>query len=223
MIVICEAIKLDGLQCTNKGVECHEGAHLCRIHYKKRTKVITTKEVEPWVTQKLPTPYEANGARVIQKIRSLLRKGPKKNDATSGHIYVYYLAREQTLSYWKVGVTNRSVGARLKEWRQERNQRDIVLECSYKLERGCKYVERLIHLYLAYCRMARYPHKTGFHSVWYMDPSVVVNDGQQQEEGDSGRLSPRAKLTEWFSAPLRDILDIIEPLVLRCCRVNEAR
>lgn len=74
------------------------------------------------------------------------------------------------------------------------------------------WVEQLIFMYLAYCRLYRYPHKQGYQSVYMLKPGDVIQDGQQCAKGDE-RLVAKNKQIEWFCAPIEEILAVVEPII----------
>jgi len=57
-------------------------------------------------------------------------------------------------------MTERSVDKRLSEWKSKHG---IILnkKAVYNVAKNHKFLERLIHLYLDYCRIHRYPTTTG--------------------------------------------------------------
>jgi len=204
-MVRCEAIKGDGEQCTRNATS---GKKVCKQHEKAKTTttIITVKTAEPWTLLGLPEPDPRNGKRYIQKIRTFLNssKGEKKG----GYIYIFFLPREKKLSYWKIGYTERTVEERIREWS---TKYPLEVYKTFKIENGVQYYESLIHLYLTYCRIYRYPHENGYQSVYKLNPSAVIQDGQQIK--DDERLVAKNKEIEWFCAPIRDILGVIEPIV----------
>lgn len=192
-----------GTQCSRKQTSTY-----CTQHKKIVDKGNTSTDLEPWIALKLPAPAEGNGKRNIQKIRTKLRNGPRKTD-TAGTIYVYCLEseRKRNLNYWKIGRTSRELDVRLSEWKHEHDD-PIVLEFSIQAERNVAFVERLIHLYLAYARMIRYPQTkgNGFHSVWFLDPDEVIEEGKD-------RIA-KNKHIEWFCLPINEAIDLIKVLVV---------
>jgi hypothetical protein len=208
----CEAIKEDGKQCTRNQPKDNT---LCTQHQKQDKKKATTiNDIEPWTLLKLPVPFEANGKSINQKIRTRLKRGPRKNDG-AGWIYIYCLQHEQNqkLNYYKIGRTNRRVTHRMKEWDDiHKDQGKVKLIDSHHVEHGIDFCERLIHKYLAYCNMHRYPHNKGFHSVWALDPNEVIDDGQQRKEGEERPIA-KNKHVEWFCEDITDIRAVVEPIV----------
>lgn len=202
----CIAIKADGEQCTRdttKGTFCTQ--HAKCAEKKKVTKVNT---IEPWTLLKLPTPDPRNGKRYIQKIRTHLNKRPNLDEA-GGYIYIFYVPSEGGLDYWKIGFTVRTVEERLEEWSKKHR---LKLYVSYHIKKGAHQIESLIHLYLAYCRVYRYPNKRGYHSVYKLSKKVI-KDGQENREDDEERLVAKNKEIEWFCAPIEEILKFVEPIV----------
>ena len=233
----CIAIKGDGEQCTRAATtkvaikeskdtgdsedsletkDSNKSKDLfCSQHSKivQSKKVDTIKSVEPWTLLKYPTPDPRNGKKYIQKIRTHLNnssnfRAPKSNPH-SGFIYVFYLKREKGLHYYKIGYTERPVEERLEEWS---DKHDLELYASYHVTCNVHKFESLIHLYLAYCRMYRYPNdRGGFHSVFKLS-GKIIRDGQENEKEDE-RLVAKNKEIEWFCAPIAEILEIIEGIL----------
>lgn len=215
----CQAIKSsDGLQCTRKLKNNNKGDLFCSQHASKAKNVHKCTDVEPWTLLGLVDPYESNGKRILQKIRTKLKKGPKASDG-SGWIYIYCLQHEeeQKLNYYKVGRTNRRVTHRMKEWDDLHKQHGganhkVILKDQYQVTHGIDFCERLIHLYLSYCNIHRYPTEKGtYHSVWAMEPRKALNDGQgMKEEGE--RLVAKNKHIEWFCKDLHEIQAVVKSI-----------
>lgn len=206
----CQAIKkTDGLNCTRKAVS---GKELCSQHAKLGSTVTKKGDVPIWLTLELPAPSPSNSASVMQKIKTRLKRGPKKTD-TCGWIYIYSLSTENGLNYYKIGRTNRRVTTRMKEWADVHGKStSIVLHDQYQITTcTVDFCERLIHKYLAYCNMYRYKHEKGYHSTWAVN-GKVLQDGQQCEE----RLVAKNKNVEWFCADLQAIVQVVKPLVDYC-------
>ena len=214
--IFCETITSSGKQCTRAKTKMDEnGVAYCTQHYKMRSNPTksTVKETEPWDKLNLIDPFHANGSRVLQKIRSRLKAGPDKKKDGKGHIYIYHLAHERHLNYWKIGRTKQSVDTRMQQWQDEHKKRRVVLFRQYSVQYN-KHVESLIHLYMAYCRMHRYPYKDGFHSVWALDPTEVIEDGQQipKEDRDKHKTVAMHKHIEWFKCKEAELLQVVEQL-----------
>lgn len=197
----CMAIKKDGLQCTRNKAPGQK--HYCTQHSKSTT-TTHIKEIEPWVTLKLPEPDKRNEARYIQAIRTHLKKTHtfKKNTPTGGFIYIFSLPSEKGSNYWKIGFTTRTVEERLEEWA---SKRPLTLYKSYEIRYNAQKTEALIHLYLAYCRVYRYSTEQGFHTVHKLTGKVL-------EDGGEKRPSAKSKEIEWFQAPIDEILRVVEPI-----------
>jgi len=206
----CIAIKDDGEQCTRN--KSKENKTFCAQHAKGAAKKKITKvgTVEPWTLLKLPVPDPRNGKRFIQKIRTHLNKTQQPNEP-GGFIYIFYVPTDSGPDYWKIGYTERPVEERLSEWSKIHK---LKLYVSYSIKKGVHQIESLIHLYLAYCRVYRYPSKRGYHSVYKLSKKVI-KDGQEHEEDDEERLVAKNKEIEWFCAPIDEILHYVEPIVLK--------
>jgi len=206
-MIRCEAIKQDGEQCTRYP---KDGKPLCSQHRNMtNTKVTVVKTPDPWTLLKLPEPDERNGKRYIQKIRTHLKKPKTEKPQKGGYIYIYFLPREKKLQYWKIGYTERTVEERMREWSAKYT---LEVYTTFKVENDVQYIEALIHLYLTYCRIYRYPNKHGYQSVYKLKPSCVIKDGQENREDDE-RLVAKNKEIEWFCAPIREILNVVEPII----------
>lgn len=202
----CEAFKADGEQCTRQyKVKTAEGKHFCTQHAKCKA-VKSVAEPEPWETLRLPEPDPRNGKRYIQKVRKMLSEAPGKK--REGHIYIYFLPREKTLRYWKIGLTERTVEERMQEWSAKYT---LEVYTTFRVATDVYYVESLIHLYLTYCRIYRYPSKRGFQSVYKLKPSVVIQDGQQAEQGE--RVVAKNKQIEWFCEDIEEILKVVKAII----------
>lgn len=203
----CLAIKQsDGQQCTRtKGA----GQKLyCTQHSKSKTKITSVKAVEPWTLLRLPVPDERNGLRFIQRIRTHLNKTHpySKENPHKGYIYIFFLPEEKKNkgpSFWKIGYTERSVKERMDEWSEKHN---LEVHSEYEIPYNVQKTEALIHLYLAYCRVYRYPTDQGFHSVYKLSGEVI-------EKGGLDRAPATRKEIEWFYAPIEEILKYVEPIV----------
>lgn len=147
-----------------------------------------------------------NNPKVIKKIHTKHRQGLPK-EKTPGYIYIFYLEHEKGNNFWKIGMTERTAKERLKEWTEKYNNKvKVVQEKLYKSD-YCKFMERVIHLYLDYCRMHRYPLETEdsikFHSIYSATGKVIeALDGEE-------RLVAKDKNTEFFHAPLKEIVKVI--------------
>ena len=218
--ILCEIYTASGKQCSRARTKVEKGVSYCTQHYKKRadTSKISIKEPEPWTTLGILAPYEANGVRILQKIRSKLKAGPDKTDR-KGFIYIYHLAQERHLDYWKIGRTEKSVDERMDQWQAEHNGHRVVLSRKYEVKYN-KFAEALIHLYLAYCRMHRYPFEKGFHSVWALDPDEVIEDGQEIPKADRGKhkIVAMHKHIEWFKCKRDEMLDVTDTICEKLCR-----
>lgn len=223
--IYCEAITEEGRQCSRVHKAQHNGYFYCNQHllmWKRKSKSMSRiHDVEPWVQYQLPVPYESNPGRIMQKIRTRLKNGPKASEMRQpGHIYVYYLEGEEPNNYWKIGMTGRNVDKRLGEWEEELKGSLIILKASYALPRYTKFIEKLIHLYLSYCNIHRYPYvdaksgQTRMHSLYSLPPNEILEDGQNMKD-KSQRLNAMKKHVEWF----KEDWDEVEKVVSVLCKV----
>ncbi len=262
----CTAFTAQGKQCSKNA---KPGQPYCGVHVAvaaKQTKLADVKDVEPWTLKGLPVPDERNPKRLVQKIRTLLHKGPKKDDG-AGYIYVYYLKSDQknttkdspsnnsknnptsdlvknSINYWKIGRTKRSVDKRMEEWSEVHGE-PVQLECFYQLSANHEFVERLIHLYLSYCRMGRIPYEDGGNicncflkcprgcslectlifcfSLTHLGKKKMHSTWEYlgdviddgQQTSDLKLLVAKNKHTEWFCDSFRTIVEaVIDPIIL---------
>jgi len=205
----CVAIKKDQKRCTRSAV-CTR-TRMCTQHAKLQGGAPPV-EAEPWVALRLPTPSAKNSTRALRKLRARLRRAPPAG-SPEGYIYVYGIRGERALNYWKVGMTERAdVEHRVDEWRRTHGKGAVELR-GYFRTRHAKHVERVVHLYLTYCRMYRYELEDGtFHSVW-AETGAVIEDGH---ETTSERLVATRKHIEWFCEEYAHIRAVIEGVILAC-------
>ena len=214
-IVYCEVITDSGKQCSRRRTKIEDGVSYCTQHYKLRKsskKTTTIKDVEPWTEMGILVPYESNGVRILQKIRSKLRQGPKPTDG-EGYIYIYYLEHERYLNYWKIGRTQQNVDTRIQQWKDQHPGKKVILYSKTKVKYQA-FVESLIHLYLSYCRMHRYPYKDGFHSIWALDQDEVIVDGQEIPKGEriNHKLVAMHKHIEWFKCDKEEMMEVVDDM-----------
>ncbi len=205
----CQAQTAKKKQCSRQATQ----GTRCTQHAPKEVVVI-----EPWTALKLPKPHSDNRNSVLNKLRTKLRQPAEKRSGGAGHLYIYYIAEEHDagLMYWKIGMTERSVDVRLAEWsKTHKHGATVLLAKSYRLRRWHKWVERVVHLYLNYCRVYRYPlvetkkESAHFHSIW------AATRKPCPESVDSEDTAPAMhKQVEWFYAEcLEDLDDIINKIV----------
>lgn len=96
----------------------------------------------------------------------------------------------------------------MREWSKKYT---LVVYNTFKCEQNVKLAESLIHLYLTYCRMYRYPSKRGYQSVYKLKPNEIIQDGQQCDEGE--RVVAKNKEIEWFCEHIEDISKVVEAVV----------
>ena len=203
----CEAETKKGKVCSKSAVakSTVSGKNLCTLHLK-----LEPDAQEPWVELKLMAPSTENRKLVLAKIRRKLRS--TKDGGGSGSIYIYAIASEVDLNYWKVGMTERTADERLSEWSDEHKAR-IIKMSEYRVEHSVKLVERLVHLYLDYCRMYRTPCGHGCFLSVLSATGKVIEDKQYEKIKDEGRPAAKNKHVEFFNAPLEDIKAVIEAIV----------
>lgn len=141
----------------------------------------------------LPCPLNGLNTKAVEKkIITKVKRGPRQTDGY-GHIYVYYLDSDPKDSYYKIGMTERDVDVRLKEWKGSK------LKKSFRVANR-KYAERLIHLYLDYRRVYRYKQEDGSLASFWKDTGKPVTDSDSK-----GKQEGRTKQIEWFFVPFQDV------------------
>lgn len=113
------------------------------------------------------------------------------------------------------GMTEKHVDERMAEWEEEHKSR-VIKRAFYEVQHSVKFVERIIHLYLDYCRVHRTPtsdtKETLFRSVW-ASTGEIIDDEQNKKIKDDERLVAAHKHVEWFKAPILEIKEFVEPIV----------
>ena len=200
----CEAITASGTQCSRSATQ----AGLCTQHGKCKDTPIKVTIKEPWTALQLKAPDARNGSRTLQKIRSLLTRGPSaKDEASSGTIYVYFLDHEAGLNLYKIGRTERPVDDRLEEWATEHNEM-VTKQAAYEVVRNLDYIERVIHLYLKWANVYRYVQEDGtLYSEFSMSGDPVF------EKHKDKHLNATRKFIEWFQVPWPVIESLLRTLV----------
>lgn len=183
----CEAQTQKKKPCKNKALE---GSTLCSVH--------------GGVCTAINALAQKNRPAVIKKIG---RRQQLPKTKTPGFVYIFYLKHEKGKNFWKIGKTIQ-LKKRMQEWNAHYGGKAVVVEKRLYKSDYCEFMERLIHLYLDYCRMHRYPIHTEdgieFHSV-YSATGKVIEDKVEEEE----RLVAMHKNTEFFHAPLKEIERVI--------------
>lgn len=212
----CQAITLKGAACSRSGAHTStvSGKHLCTQHLnvEAKARVIVIKDV--WAELGLVTPSKKLTQKALNKLKRKL--GNTTSDrGGEGSIYVYSIASEAGSNYYKVGMTEKEADERLAEWAKTHKAR-ILKKCVFKVEKNVKLIERIIHLYLDYCRMYRTPTNDNkeklFRSV-YKVTGEIIDDEQNKKIGKDKRLVANNKFVEWFHAPITDIKTVIESVV----------
>lgn len=209
----CTAITKKGTRCSFKR---KGGNTVCGIHGKKALPTPETPVKKKNASIVVPA---ENTKSVVSKINTKLKRGPTKEDAKGGSIYVYRMARETGLNYWKVGMTDRSADTRMDEWESTHKDRIIRVD-RYVMTKNHLLAERLIHLCLDYCRMYRYPSYgkqggTYFKSVWKRT-GKVIEDAQLALIDKEKRTIAKNKHIEWFCCD-KDTLDEVVQSVVQYC------
>ena len=194
---------------------------------------MTIHYTEPWTLLRMLEPRAENGKRALQKLRTKLLRGPPNNTlecSSGGYVYIYYLQQDQHdhPNYWKVGTTSEGrVEKRMREWdRVHGAEAGCTLKRVYPTQ-SHRFAERVIHLYLHYCRVYRYrleeeeeedkkKKPIRYHSVWAKTNKAVEEEEEEEEEEKEGNgrvLRAKHKHVEWFIAPLQDIHVVIRDVI----------
>jgi len=214
----CEAITAAGTRCSRVGKHRNQcGEQVCQQHLWGIHKVISIKDVEPWVHRNMPEPaLHLLRASVVQKLRRKLKQGPRPvtprgiGRGRGGSIYVYCLENDDHLNLYKVGMTCENVDKRLQQW-ERKHKCKVRQVAQYVTLQDVAWVERVIHLYLDYCRVYRYPLlKGGLHSVWAATGEPLTTSTTTEDEASAKRpLVVTEKMVEWFKASFDDIDAVI--------------
>ena len=164
---------------------------------------------EEWIRQGYPTPSSKIDEGHRRKIKSKLKRGPSQKDK-EGYIYIYYLKTDKRVRYFKIGRTSTTVEKRLKQWEKESPSPPVLVE-SFKVKHSI-FCERLIHLYLDYCRVYRYKvSKNRFCTVWKVSGECVTERDEKLK--DRNRLEGMKKQTEWFAVKKKTALNLVKEIV----------
>jgi len=223
---------------TGKGERCpfrnKDGKEWCGIHAKvknvtryKEAKMVDVQDEPKAVVGPLQLPPKKvasntivipaqNNKKIVKKIQAKMKRGPTLKDAKGGAIYVYRMAREKGMDYWKVGMTDRTADARMDEW--ERTHKDRIVRVDrYILSRNHVMAELLIHWCLDYCRMYRYPSYTDdgtfFKSVW-KNSGALIDDGQMAKIKQ--RPVAKNKHIEWFHCEKARLDQVVQSVIQYC-------
>ena len=220
----CKATTNNGKQCKRdgKGPEC-----VCYQHDKPPALATVTRPVlQVTASLDLLCAHKSKLRRsALRKLETKLRKGPPSVEKDGlGAIYIYYLETDRAHGircYWKVGMTKHATapGKRIKQWSAK--QEGVVTQAVYVVERGHKFIERVVHLYLDHCRMYRYPCASAgaeaqlFRSTWYAT-GLPVKDAQWDLIDLTKRTVARQKSVEWFCGSLEDIEGVVQAVIKLC-------
>jgi hypothetical protein len=209
----CDAFTGEGKQCSRwSKVRDASGRYVCRQHFVTQSTVISVREAEPWDQRGIPAPSKKLRLHILQKLRRKLKAGPKQA-GKGGAIYVYCLEGDDYENLYKVGMTSDSVDKRLQSWARKHKGTVLKRVAVYAINQDVSWMERVIHLYLDYCRVYRYPRimGTGLESVW------AATGERLDTTAGCGPPSPRSllvteKMIEWFAAPFEDIDAVIQSI-----------
>jgi hypothetical protein len=212
MDVRCEALTLAGTRCKHRGKHKDQsGQHVCQQHLYGIHRIISVKDIEPWVQREMPTPaLDLLRPHVVQKLRRKLKAGPRAatprglGKGRGGSIYVYCLEADDHSNLYKIGMTSDSVDKRLQQWARK-HKTELRRVAEYVVSQDVAWVERVVHLYLDYCRVYRYPlaNGTGLHSVWAATGEPLDADAAKPPSPRS--MLATEKMIEWFQLPFDEI------------------
>ena len=204
----CQVICGNGKQCSR----CLVKDRCCTQHAKTAATNNYVAQTEPWDEHTLPAPPDATRAMVVQKIRRRLRAPSLKRDVKGGVLYAYRLVGDPA-DFYKVGRTERSTAAgRMAEWaRQHKRELECVRE--WPVAKGCKWAERMVHLYLDKCRLIRYEDGDELVDFWFADDEPLVKGTR--------KLAAMHRHVEWFRIELAVLDAYVEPLVAFVNALNE--
>jgi len=135
---------------------------------------------------------------IVKKIKKKLKEVKPQKDY--GYVYVYRLEGDVANRY-KVGTTKREPKKRLKEW-SNIHTLPLITEIIWEVPVGCKWVERMIHLYLDPYRLIRYELDSGqFTDYMYANGTPTVKGVSMHRH------------VEWFSVELKVIEKWVETLI----------
>lgn len=170
----------------------------------------------------LPPPDPRNGKAKNKLLQRKIDAWPRRNLSEPGWIYIYRFASET--GRWKVGSTKLSDPAeRVKQWhKRAQMQYCLYLPCGYQ------WAERVIHLYLWYCRLYRYAldaEQPGgdprFYSVWARDLKLPALD--PLPAGYTGRPPAKNKQIEWFYIDLDELVTLVKRVCATAGAPSDAR
>lgn len=231
----CEALTNKGTRCTRigKNFSAISQRNLCKQHYDKDQRdfiddaakreaeqcSVEEKQVKqdqrPTVAAFSQKITDKLSTSQLRKLEQHLLSEPKASDS-AGCIYIYSMSNEQGMNYWKVGTTKKEGDARLKEWDKLHKAR-ILKRAVFKVEKNHNYIEKAIHLMLAYARMRRMPVKDEnvMLSQWYHGSKAYIEDKNfdylmAKYETFEAMLAQREKKhhKEWFAAPIEEVEDV---------------
>jgi len=189
----CTAIKHNGKPCTRARVE----GTLCTQHFK----LSGQPRVEPWTQLGLPEPSPLLRPAALRRLRAKLNA--RRRSGGAGSIYIYTIDGDEP-GFWKIGMTERTADVRLAEWTRVHGKKHTIrLVAEHRVDHSHKWIERVVHLYLDYCRVNRYaqPDDDGtFYSEWYASGKPLP--GQRSDPLKQGI----AKQVEWFYGADMDLI-----------------
>lgn len=157
------------------------------------------KELDPWV-QRFPAPAPDTSALIRRRLQVRLRDGPPKSATDAGYLYAYRLEGDVPDMH-KIGRTARTADKRLAEWRRQ-HKKKLIKVAQWRVSKACKWLERLVHLWLGSRRVARYDDGS---DCWYAT-------GEPLQPGGKKGLAMH-KHVEWFLVPEEEMLELVDAFV----------
>ena len=190
---------------TANGTVCGKTAKrlgLCARHGEMKKAPHRVSEPEPWTLRSLPAPWVETSALQVQRIRQLLRAGPPAKDVVKkGWLYAYRLDKDRR-DMWKSGSTEREPRERLREWRLAHKPHFIVELRVWHASEAYAWIERLLHRFMNYRRIARYDTGDGVFADYWYDTDEAVDE---RDEKLRAQRTAMHKHVEWFWVRISEI------------------
>jgi len=184
----CKGKTKEGKRCKKTTTSVTQLCHLHRTAKEEQERELPVKG--------FPDPDPLISDKQFNKLATLVKKGPKKDDEI-GYIYIYYLPSD-SLSYYKIGRTTQKVTKRLKQQHPH-----AKLFESYRVSCN-KFCERVIHLFLDPWRVYRYKlDNKQYCTVWKHDGKPVTKGDAKKKK--AYRLQGKKKEIEWFHHTLDEL------------------
>lgn len=168
-------------------------------------------EKEPWAIVGITEPSPLTRKKIIGRLRARLRTGPTRCEtASAGTFYISQLRHEIGENYWHMSRT-----------RPVFSEFGATVICSFIAVKNADYIERLIYLYLNYCRVHRRKKILGsasdnmlFLSSWVATGDQIM-DEQRFHVATQGCVVSKKKQGDFFHCELIELLTVIKMLVFK--------